>query len=75
MEEAAKDLGMTHATLERYLRQHVAGFDGLRSVEKFGTGQSNPTYHLRAESGDYVLRSKPPGPLLPSAHAVERACL
>jgi len=41
-------------------------------VRQFLGGQSNPTYHLRAGSGDYVLRRKPPGKLLPSAHAVER---
>jgi len=44
----------------------------LREVVKFDTGQSNPTYRLRADSGDYVLRAKPPGTLLRSAHMVER---
>ena len=72
MQEAARDLGMTAEALERYLAERVDGFAGLRAVEKFGTGQSNPTYRLRADSGDLVLRSKPPGPLLPSAHAVDR---
>src|ERR1700689_1311424 len=47
-------------------------FCGPPTPERFAGGQSNPTYRLRASSGDYVLRRKPPGPLLPSAHAVDR---
>ena len=72
MEEAARDLGMSADALDSYLAAHVAGFDGLRAVTKFGTGQSNPTYRIDAASGRYVLRTKPPGDLLPSAHAVDR---
>ncbi|WP_342076145.1 phosphotransferase [Yoonia sp. SS1-5] len=72
MEDAAPGLGMSHDVLANYLRDTVAGFHKLRGVTKFGTGQSNPTYKLDAESGTYVLRSKPAGKLLPSAHAVER---
>lgn len=72
MTDAARDLGMTHADLGHYLVQNVPGFEGLGEVTKFGTGQSNPTYRISAASGDYVLRSKPSGVLLPSAHAVER---
>lgn len=59
-------------TLGAYLEAHIAGFHGLRDALKFGTGQSNPTYHLKAASGDYVLRAKPPGDLLKSAHQVDR---
>ena len=55
-----------------WLGGHIAGFRGPLAAERFAGGQSNPTYRLRAASGDYVLRKKPPGPLLPSAHAVER---
>ena len=55
-----------------WLAGHVAGFRGPLRAERFPGGQSNPTYRLRASSGDYVLRRKPPGPLLPSAHAVDR---
>ena len=51
---------------------HVPGFSGLRSAERITGGQSNPTYLLRAASGAYVLRRKPPGKLLKSAHAVDR---
>jgi aminoglycoside phosphotransferase (APT) family kinase protein len=58
--------------LESYLIRHVTGFKGPLTVEQFKGGQSNPTYRLTAGSGRYVLRRKPPGKLLPSAHAVER---
>jgi len=55
-----------------YLEASVAGFTGLIEVEKFADGQSNPTFRLKARSGDYVLRRQPPGDLLKSAHAVDR---
>jgi aminoglycoside phosphotransferase (APT) family kinase protein len=58
--------------LAPYLEANVAGFSGLEGVDKFKTGQSNPTYLLRAKSGRYVLRAKPPGELLKSAHQVDR---
>jgi len=60
------------ATLGPYLDAHIEGFNGLQSTEKFAGGQSNPTFLLRADSGQYVLRRKPPGELLKSAHAVDR---
>jgi aminoglycoside phosphotransferase (APT) family kinase protein len=60
------------AALERYMKEHVAGFAGRLTVRQFMGGQSNPTYHLRADGQEYVLRRKPPGKLLPSAHAVDR---
>jgi aminoglycoside phosphotransferase (APT) family kinase protein len=60
------------AALERFLADHVHGFRGPMAVRQFEGGQSNPTYLLHAESGTYVLRKKPPGQLLPSAHQVER---
>ena len=66
---------MEEAELRRlgsYLEAHLPGFRGLRTAQKFSDGQSNPTYKLRAESGAYVLRRKPPGDLLKSAHAVDR---
>ena len=58
--------------LDRWLRDHVEGFRGPLAAERFSGGQSNPTYKLDSASGLYVLRRKPPGPLLPSAHAVDR---
>jgi len=60
------------ARLEAYLRDHVEGFSGSLEVEQFKGGQSNPTYRLSAGGKKYVLRRKPPGQLLPSAHAVDR---
>lgn len=56
-----------------WLAANVAGYCGpIASYAKFKGGQSNPTYRIEAESGPYVLRRKPFGPLLPSAHAVDR---
>lgn len=63
---------LDQARLSTYLDQNVEGFHGLQSVTKFPGGQSNPTFLLTAQSGKYVLRRKPPGKLLPSAHAVDR---
>jgi aminoglycoside phosphotransferase (APT) family kinase protein len=70
MNTAARDLPLDR--LEAWLRGHVEGFRGPVAAERFAGGQSNPTYRLTAASGNYVLRRKPPGPLLPSAHAVDR---
>ena len=58
--------------LERYMASHVEGFKGPLQVEQFKGGQSNPTYLLSGASSRYVLRRKPPGKLLKSAHAVDR---
>lgn len=60
------------ATLADYLQQQVPGFRGPLRSTKFKGGQSNPTYLIEADSGQYVLRRKPPGQLLASAHAVDR---
>jgi aminoglycoside phosphotransferase (APT) family kinase protein len=58
--------------LERFMREHVEGYSGALEVEQFKGGQSNPTYRLSAGGKRYVMRRKPPGRLLPSAHAVDR---
>jgi aminoglycoside phosphotransferase (APT) family kinase protein len=58
--------------LESYLRENIPDFEGPLLVEQFKGGQSNPTFLLRAGSRTYVMRRKPPGKLLPSAHAVDR---
>lgn len=55
-----------------FMREQVAGFSGELQVEQFKGGQSNPTFRLAAGGKRYVLRRKPPGALLPSAHAVDR---
>ena len=58
--------------LEHYMEEHVEGFSGPLEAVQFKGGQSNPTYRLEAGGKRYVLRRKPPGKLLPSAHAVDR---
>ena len=58
--------------LASWMRRHVEGFRGPLAVEQFRGGQSNPTFRLTAPSGHYVMRRKPAGKLLPSAHAVDR---
>jgi len=61
------------ASLYRWMADHVEGFSGPLTVSQFKGGQSNPTYRLDTPSGRaFVLRRKPPGKLLPGAHAVER---
>jgi len=64
--------GLALDVLGPYLEANIEGFGGLSDVTKFSDGQSNPTFKLKAASGDYVLRAKPPGELLKSAHAVDR---
>lgn len=66
------DANELDAALGPYLAANVAGFSGLKQIEKFKSGQSNPTYLVTADSGRYVLRAKPPGRLLKSAHQVDR---
>jgi aminoglycoside phosphotransferase (APT) family kinase protein len=58
--------------LGHYLSEIIPGINGPLCSKKFSGGQSNPTYLLSTDSGEYVLRRKPPGQLLKSAHAVER---
>ena len=61
------------AALEQWMKENVAGFAGPLTVSQFKGGQSNPTYRLDTPSGRaFVLRRKPPGKLLPGAHAVDR---
>jgi aminoglycoside phosphotransferase (APT) family kinase protein len=60
------------ARLEAWMAAHIAGFSGPIDVRQFAGGQSNPTYLVQSRHRRYVLRRKPPGKLLPSAHAVER---
>ena len=60
------------ASLGAWLEANVEGFSGPFTLNKFPSGQSNPTYKITASSGEYVMRRKPFGQLLPSAHAVDR---
>ncbi|WP_419807532.1 phosphotransferase family protein [Sphingomonas sp.] len=63
---------LDEAALTAWMTANVEGFAGPLTYEKFAGGQSNPTYKLTSPSGTYVLRRKPFGKLLPSAHAVDR---
>jgi len=60
------------ASLAAFLRENLDGFDDALEVRQFQAGQSNPTFQLLTAGRKYVLRKKPPGKLLPSAHAVDR---
>ncbi len=60
------------ARLASYLQRNLEGFEGPLEVSQFKGGQSNPTYQLVTPGAKYVLRRKPPGKLLKSAHAVDR---
>lgn len=60
------------AALSRYLERTLPGFRAPCRIRQFQGGQSNPTFHLETPDGAYVLRKKPPGVLLASAHAVDR---
>jgi aminoglycoside phosphotransferase (APT) family kinase protein len=68
----ADNLRFSQSALERYMEAHVSGFRAPLSAVQFKGGQSNPTCLIASPSGHYVLRRKPPGALLPSAHAIER---
>ena len=77
--EGAKLVGVVHAFdvegLAGWMRAHVDGFMGKAadlSVEQFQGGQSNPTYRISSGTTSWILRRKPPGKLLPSAHAIDR---
>ncbi len=63
---------LDQAALEGWMKANVDGFSGPVEVRQFKGGQSNPTYELTTPSAKYVLRRKPPGTLLASAHAVDR---
>jgi aminoglycoside phosphotransferase (APT) family kinase protein len=70
--DVAERLRFDAGRLESYLREHVPGFAGPIALSQFKGGQSNPTYLVETPQRRYVLRRKPPGKLLPSAHAVDR---
>ena len=70
MESSDSELDLIR--VEKAFRKRMPGFCGPLTAEKTPHGQSNPTYIISSQSGKYVLRRKPEGVLLPSAHAVER---
>lgn len=63
---------LDEAKLTQWMEANVEGFQGPLRLSKFKGGQSNPTYKIATDNRNYVLRRKPFGPLLPSAHAVDR---
>ena len=63
---------INEASLDGWMREHVEGYQGPLTVLQFKGGQSNPTYKLETPARSYVMRRKPFGKLLPSAHAVDR---
>jgi len=63
---------LDEASLQRWMETHVEGFKGPLTLNQFKGGQSNPTYQVVTPTKKYVLRKKPGGKLLPSAHAVDR---
>jgi len=71
-DEVAEAHRFYEAALARWMEAHVAGYAGPLEVRQFKGGQYNPTYQLLTPAKKYVLRRKPPGKLLPSAHAVDR---
>lgn len=70
--DAAPALRIDEVRLADYLTRYIDGFAGPLTIKQFKGGQSNPTYLLETPARRYVLRRKPPGKLLPSAHAVDR---
>jgi aminoglycoside phosphotransferase (APT) family kinase protein len=71
-EEIAERDRLDTDRLAEWMRANVPGFEGPLGYAKFAGGQSNPTYKLTTPSRNYVLRRKPMGELLPSAHQVDR---
>ena len=70
--EVAEHLTIEVSKLQPWIDEFVPGSGKINSIEQFKGGQSNPTYKIITESKNLVLRRKPPGKLLPSAHAVDR---
>ena len=70
--EVAGSLALDAARLQAYLQSRLPDLRGPLAVRQFKGGQSNPTYLIETPGQRYVLRRKPPGKLLPSAHAVDR---
>lgn len=63
---------MAEAELADWMAAEVPGFRGPLTLTRLAGGQSNPTWRVEAASGRYVLRQRPVGPVLPSAHQVDR---
>ena len=68
----ADALAFDERALDSWMKRNADGYAGPLVVHQFKGGQSNPTYKIETPTRNYVLRRKPPGKLLPSAHAVDR---
>ena len=68
----AENLKIDNEKLQPWIDAHVPGAGAITGIEQFKGGQSNPTYKIITDNKNLVLRKKPPGKLLPSAHAVDR---
>ncbi len=72
MTTAPQPAGLNAHGLETFLRRHLPGLTGAMRLQRIGGGQSNPTYFVDFDNRRMVLRKKPEGEVLPSAHAVDR---
>jgi len=70
--EIDQKLDFDHNSLNDYLKNAIGSNIQIKEIKQFKGGQSNPTYFIETNEHDYVVRRKPPGKLLPSAHAVDR---
>ena len=70
--QVAANLKIDSERLQPWIDAHVEGAGRIKRIEQFKGGQSNPTYKITTDTKSLVLRRKPPGKLLPSAHAVDR---
>ena len=70
--EVDQNLKFDTNLLQDWMHEHIPNCESISSVEQFKGGQSNPTYKILTKTDAYVLRRKPPGKLLPKAHAVDR---
>ena len=70
--EVSENLKFESKFLQEWINDYVKGSGHIEKIEQFKGGQSNPTYKITTENSAYVLRRKPPGKLLPKAHAVDR---
>ena len=70
--EVSKNLKFESSLLQEWIKDNVKDSGNIKKIEQFKGGQSNPTYKISTDKNAYVLRRKPPGKLLPKAHAVDR---
>ena len=72
LKEVSKSHQFSLNKLDNFLKSELPNFSGIKEIKQFKGGQSNPTYLIKTYTKSFVLRRKPPGDLLKSAHAVDR---